>query len=124
MAYVDSNGGVNTDRRLVRISGSLGGADGFKDIICKEVTASESLLTPGLQTSATFQSKIYNNPSIKNWEGTKNQVMSIELRDDSGNQMKIAQTIYRLDNREMKINVGQVEEMTFHACDRTLLNDA
>lgn len=127
MSYVDrnsSNSGINSDNRLVKINGSLGGADGFEDIICKEVTASESLLTPGLQTSATFQSKIYNNETFKDWESTKNQILFVELRDGYNNQMKIAQTIYRLDNREMKINVGQVEEMTFHACDVSLLKDA
>ena len=122
---MDSNSGINSDKRLVRIeSGSLGGADGFEQITCREITATESLLTPGLQTSAIFQSQVYRNRSFKNWESTKNQVMSLVLRDSFGNRMSIAQTIYRLDNREMKTNVSQVEEMTFHACDRTLLNDA
>lgn len=125
MSYVESNGGTNSDKRLVRISGDLGGASGFEQIICKEITLTESLLTPGLQTSATFQSQIYNNKTFKNWEQTKNQIMSLDLRDGLGHQMSVQQTIYRLDNREfMPVNVGQVEEMTFHACDQTLLKDA
>lgn len=125
MSYVESNGGTNSDLRLVRISGDLGGANGYEQITCKEVTLTESLLTPGLQTSATFQSQIYNNNTFKNWDQTKNQIMSLDLRDGFGNSMSVQQTIYRLDNREfMPVNVGQVEEMTFHACDQTLLKDA
>ena len=39
--------------------------------------------------------------------------------------MRVNQTIYRLDNREMMpINVGQTEEFSIHACDKTLLEDA
>jgi hypothetical protein len=119
-----ANSVMNNELRTVTISGTLGGADNYEDIICKEITASESLLTPGLQTSATFQSKVYNNRIFKNWDATKNQVMFLDMRNKIGDEMKIAQTIYRLDNRELKINVGQIEEMTFHACDVTLLRDA
>lgn len=121
----DSNGGVNSDLGLVRLSGELGGATGYEQITCKEVTTTESLLTPGLQTSATFQSQIYKNSTFKNWDVTKNQLMSIDMRDGFGNRMQLAQTIYRLDNREfMPVNIGQTEEMTFHACDISLLKDA
>lgn len=121
-----SNGNVNSDDGLVRITGSLGGADGFEDITFKEVTATESLLTPGLQTAATFQSKIYvNDGGPKNWQATKNQIMSLDLRDNLGNIMNINQRIYRLDNRKfVGSNVSQNEEMIFHACDDTLLKDA
>lgn len=120
-----TNGGTNSDLRLVRLKGSLGGADGYEQITCKEVTATESLLTPGLQTSATFQSQIYKNTTFKNWDQTKNQIMSLDMQDGFGNSLQINQTIYRLDNREfMPVNIGQTEEMTFHACDQSLLKDA
>lgn len=130
MAFLDvqnnkaSRGGINAGDRLVRISGNLGNVD-FSQVTFKELTATESLLTPGLQTSATFQSQIYNNTTFKNWDQTKGQQMSIAMIDGLGNNMTIGQTIYRLDNREFQpINIGQTEEMTFHACDETLLEDA
>lgn len=125
MAYVDFSKPVqNDDLGLVKLSGELGGVN-YNQITCKEVTATESLLTPGLQTSATFQSQIYNNQTFKNWDITKGQTLKIDMSDNLGNSMSINQTIYRLDNREfMPINIGQTEEMTFHACDSTLLEDA
>jgi hypothetical protein len=123
--FNSSNGGVGTDSGRVRITGTIGGTDGFKQTTCKEVTTTESLLTPGLQTSATFQSQIYKNTPFKNWDATKNQIMFINMEDDFDNRMKVAQTVYRLDNREfMPVNIGQTEEMTFHACDVSLLKDA
>lgn len=129
MSFLDfsqnpSRGAVNSDDRLVRLTGELGGVN-YSQVTCKEVTATESLLTPGLQTSAVFQSQIYNNSIFKNWDETKGKEMSINMVDGVGNNMSIRQTIYRLDNREFQpVNIGQVEEMTFHACDQTLLEDA
>lgn len=129
MAFVDSQpnpsrGAINDDARLVRLSGSLGGVN-YTQVNCKEVTCTESLLTPGLQTSATFQSQIYNNATFKNWEETKGKDLNITMSDALGNNMSVNQKIYRLDNREFQpVNIGQTEEMTFHACDQTLLEDA
>lgn len=111
------------DRNMVELSGELGGVN-YKQVTCKEVTATESLLTPGLQTSATFQSQIYLNDTRKDWDQTKGKEMSITMKNND-KEMTIKQTIYRLDNREfMPVNIGQTEEMTFHACDKTLLKDA
>ncbi|NDB61169.1 hypothetical protein EB001_22420 [bacterium] len=135
MSYVGdySNGGTNSDRGLIRIDGTLGGADGYEQTTCKEITLTESLLTPGLQTSATFQSQIYGNRTFKNWDATKQQNMNLQMSDqlasqtqgEFGRQMSVNQTIYRLDNREFQpTNVSNVEEMTFHACDNTLLEDS
>lgn len=127
MATMDnrSNGGINSDQHLVRINGSIGGLDDYKQITCKEVTATESLLTPGLQTSATFQSQIYLNEPFKNWDDAKNKDLKLDLYDDTGKRLIIEQKIYRLDNREFNpVNIGQIEEMTFHACDKSLLKDA
>lgn len=115
---------MNDDRGMVTLSGELGGVN-YTQISCKEVTATESLLTPGLQTSATFQSQIYNNQTFKNWEATKGKMLTINMSNMFGDSMTINQKIYRLDNREfMPINIGQTEEMTFHACDQTLLEDS
>lgn len=115
---------MNDDRGMVTLSGELGGVN-YTQISCKEITATESLLTPGLQTSATFQSQIYNNQTFKNWEATKGKMLTINMSNMFGDSMTINQKIYRLDNREfMPINIGQTEEMTFHACDQTLLEDS
>lgn len=129
MSYTDfkndvSNGGINSQKRLVRISGDLGGVN-YTQVTTKEITASESLLTPGLQTSVTIQSQIYKNVVFKNWDRTKGQKLKLDLRDELGNSLSISQNLYRLDNREfMPVNIGQTEEMTFHACDISLLEDA
>lgn len=124
MAGNNSNGGINDERRQVRLSGELGGVN-YKQTTCKEVTLTESLLTPGLQTMAVFQSQIYKNEPFKNWDETKNKDLTLSMKDGLGNEMKVQQKIYRLDNREfMPVNIGQTEEMTFHACDDSLLEDA
>lgn len=113
------------DKGLVRLNGQLGGAEGFTQVTCKEVTCTESLLTPGLQTSATFQSKIYKNDTFKNWDAIKGKEITINMHDGYGNDMSVRQTVYRMDNREFQpVNVGQVEEFTIHACDKSLLDDA
>jgi hypothetical protein len=125
MSSLDFNkGGTNDQMRLVRISGDLGGVD-YTQVTTKEINATESLLTPGLQTSVTLQSQIYNNTIFKNWDRTKGQKLRLDLKDALGNEMTIDQRIYRLDNREfMPLNTGRTEEMTFHACDASLLEDA
>lgn len=127
MSYTDynpSNDGINSSDRLVEISGDFGGVN-YTQVTVKEITTTESLLTPGLQTSVTLQSQIYNNSTFKNWDQTKGQSLRINLKDGLQNKMDIVQKIYRLDNREfMPLNVGQTEEMTFHACDDSLLEDA
>jgi len=133
MSSVTDSGGINTDRGLVRINGYLGGADTYEQTTFREITLTESLLTPGLQTSATFQSQIYGNKKFKDWQQTKNQYIQLQLSDrlamesqgQQGREMFVRQRVYRLDNREFNPhNLSNVEEMTFHACDDSLLQDA
>jgi hypothetical protein len=101
--------------------------DEFPDFTIQEVFLGESLLTPGLQTSIVAQSYIHNSP-YKNFDVLKNKLVSIKLDRPSlyrfglPSTMDVKQTIYRLENRKM-VN-RSVEEMTFRACDVTLLNDA
>ena len=121
---------------VVNIEGA--GEDLLKDFTVREVMLAESLLTPGLQTSVKIQSYIHSTP-IKNYDVLKGRNIAINISRPILGKYKfktdldVSQTIYRLggrsstnpnatDNRKM-VN-RSVEEMTFHACDDTLLNDA
>lgn len=122
---------TSSGRGLVSIVGfDIAGVDGPELIqnTIKEINLTESLLTPGLQTSVTMQSAIYIPPG-KNFDRFKNKTLSFSLRfndlNDGRPPLTVSQQIYRLDNRRfMPLNVGQTEEFTIHACDQTLLNDA
>lgn len=120
-----SNGGINSDKGLVKLEGSIAGTEGYRQVTFKEVSLTESLLTPGLQTSAVFQSQIYGNTPFKDWSVAKNAALNLTMSDSFGQSMTVRQKVYRLDNREFQpVNVSNVEEMTFHACDDSLLEDA
>ena len=114
------------DELLVNAQVSVNGAE-LTDVTIKEVTLGESLLTPGLQTAVTLQSFVYTQQR-KNWMNLKNKTISINMSNRAseplGRSMTVSQKVYRIDNRELDINVGQTESLTIHACDQTLLNDA
>jgi hypothetical protein len=95
------------------------------EITVKEINIVESLLSPAVQVSATIQSNLYK-PSGKDFDQFKNKEMSFTLsRDTDKKRMKVSQQCYRLDNRDFALgNVGNAEEMTFHAIDKTVLKDA
>lgn len=92
-----------------------------------EVTLSESLLTPGLQTSVKVQSYIHNLP-VKNHDAYKGTLVSILLRRELlerfgiNPELGVKQTVYRVENRSFINN--NTEEFTVHACDPSLLVDA
>jgi len=100
------------------------GSEIFTEITVKEVVLGESLLTPGLQTAVTLQSFVYaDQPKI--WGSYKNQPLVITMNQPATKySMFVNQQLYRIDNRELDINVGQTETLTLHACDQSLLNDA
>jgi hypothetical protein len=112
---------------LISVYGfDIGGAAGeLAETTIKEIVLAESLTTPGLQTSVTLQSFIYTTFN-KNFDNFKNKPVTFNLvRENTGKSLQVAQQVYRLANRDfMPTNVGQTEEMTVHACDQTLLNDA
>lgn len=122
MSFVDTS--ANSDRRLVRINGSIGGIV-YPDITTKEIIIGESLLNPGLMLSMVFQSKVYDNFD-KVYMRFKNQPVEISLSDSLGHSMRISNMMaYRLDNRAMMpLNMGRTEEFTLHAVHETLLDDA
>lgn len=105
------------------------------DISIREVTLSESLLTPGLQTSVLVDSHLHVTPDgqgnplpPKNFDDYKNKIMSIEINrpllDTYGmpSTLQVQQRIYRLDGRKLINNNN--ERFRVHACDDSLLNDA
>lgn len=114
----------------------------MEDFSVKEVVLAESLLTPGLQTGIKAQSYIHNldeNEQVKFWDALKGVTVGIRITRPAlelwgyPKTMDVAQTVYRMggrsatdpnaiDNRKL-FNRG-VEEISLHACDPTLLNDA
>lgn len=99
----------------------------FQDLSAKEITLSESLLTPGLQTSIRFQSYIHSVP-IKILDNFKSAIVNIEVVKPAlapygfDPTFELFTRIYRLSNR-VRVN-NNIEEFTLHGCDDTLLNDA
>jgi hypothetical protein len=99
----------------------------FFDLTPKEITLTESLLTPGLQTAISFQSYAHN-PIVKNLDDFKTAIADIKIvkpvlaNYDYPSEMELSTRIYRMDGRRGLTN--RVEEFTLHGCDDTLLNDA
>jgi hypothetical protein len=104
--------------------------DIVKQITWDELYLGESLLTPGLQTSMSFQSYHHyiSNGKIKDLDQFKNKVGNIKItrpileKYNLPSEMEVRQIIYRLDNRDLYNNNN--ETFNFHMCDQTLLNDA
>lgn len=99
----------------------------FIDLSVKEMTLTESLMTPGLQTSMTFHNFIHT-PTIKVLDNFKSAVVNLYFERPVlqgfgfPKDLSIYSRIYRLSNRKLINN--NVEEFTLHGCDDTLLNDA
>lgn len=99
----------------------------FFNLTPKEITLTESLLTPGLQTSISFQSYSHN-PIIKNLDEFKTSIVDVKIVKPVlsyygyPSEMELTTRIYRMDNRNLITN--RIEEFTLHGCDDTLLNDA
>lgn len=102
-----------------------GGGSELEGVSIKEIMMSENLLTPGLQTFVRLHSTIYNPPG-KNFDNWKNKEMSFNLIGPSDRgTLNVNQKVYRLEDRHfMPTNVGATEEMTVHACDESMLEDA
>jgi hypothetical protein len=112
-------------------------SDLVDEFIINEVTMTESLLTPGLQTTLFVQNRI-NTKVVKNLNDFNDKDVTIratrpiisefynkEQRPDGKAYVDFLQTtqrIYRLSNRKL-INY-QVEEFQLELCDPSLLVDA
>lgn len=96
----------------------------------KEVTLTESLLTPGLQTSIRLHSYIHaiSKNGVKNLDLFEGAVANINISKDYlkrwnlPTSLGVSGPIYRLDGRHL-INPN-TEEMVLHICHRSLLDDA
>lgn len=147
MAYatniVDTQPQSNDPKHLVSAEITLGGAPAPKDVSVKEVIVGESLLNPSVHCAVTLQSTIYNDPNSiptpKDWDQYKGQALGLYITDkeyrtqsnsknlpgDNPREMRINQTIYRCDNRRFSnLNTGQVEDLTLHTIDNSILEDA
>lgn len=119
----------------------------FFSVSPKEIQLNESLLTPGLQTTIKLENEFITNfdtppadAARKWWDDLKGGEVEIiikkpglEIFGYKKTDMILNQKIYRLggrsattpnaqDNRKM---IGRtIEELTLHACDPTMLNDA
>jgi hypothetical protein len=99
----------------------------LKTISVKEITLSESLLTPSLATSITVMDEIETNP-VKILDVFYNKDVSITVERkineafQTDTKMEVKQRIYRIENR---IPQSQGYEFyTFQCCDESLLNNA
>lgn len=109
--------------------------DNAVDVTVKEASLTESLLTPGLQTSVVLDSHLHMSQlgtkpaQTKNFDDFKAKVMRLKisrplLKKYYGMEdtLNVSQRIYRLDQRRLLSNNN--EEFRVHACDDSLLNDA
>ena len=143
MAVADPNN-IATDTsdpdNYTSVAVSIEGSDEniVSDTSWTEIILAESILVPGLQTSIRFESFVDFLP-IKNFDDVKGLPLRIfiekpSLADYGYTRSKtIVQTLYRLGGRSStnpntqnnrKLINRTVEELTLHACDETLLNDA
>ncbi len=116
---------------------SLGGII-YPDVTVKEVIVGESLLNPSAHVAVTLQSAIYtpqtqeapffNIMKNKDWNSIRGQEMKLFIHDKDptkAREMRIRQKIYRIDNRHFSnLNTGQVEDLTVHSIDDSILKDA
>jgi len=98
-----------------------------EQVTITDVNLTESLLTPGLQTSITVHSKINNSfrRNLNDYYGKNIQVsVKREILKDTGHKSTFdtQQKIYRLSNRQ-RVNY-EIESFQIDACDDTLIQDA
>lgn len=98
------------------------------NISLKEINIVESLTSPVAHVMVVLQSAIYE-PKGKDFDKFKNQTMSFTLQGLEGSYQGVTYNVklktYRLDQRHMvQGNFTAVEEMTFHAIDESVLEDA
>lgn len=99
----------------------------FNNLSVKEISLTESLMTPGLQTSITFHNFLHT-PVVKILDNFKSAVVNINLKKPLLSafgfdpELSVYSRIYRLSDRTLVNN--NVEQFTLHGCDDTLLHDA
>lgn len=123
---IDTQAQSNDPRHLVSAVVRLGGYVP-PDTTVKEVIIGESLLNPSAHVAVTLQSAIYTE-AAKDWSQLKCEQLGLDIADANDTNlrtMRVSQEIYRCDNRHFaSLNTGQVEELTLHAIDTSILKDA
>ena len=123
---VDSKPQSNDPKYQVTATINLGVE--LRDVTVKEVVIGESLLNPSAHSVVTLQSAMYTAP--QNWDYFRCQPITINISDnsdaaDNPRKMTINQHIYRCDSRKFtNLNTGQVEELSLHGIDNSILKDA
>jgi hypothetical protein len=102
----------------------------IEEFTVNEVTMTESLLTPGLQTTLSVQSKV-NTPTAKDLSKFANKDVTILAQrpiirhlygEKYVDSLQTTQRIYRLTNR--RLSNYQIENFQLELCDPSLLVDA
>ena len=128
----DTTGVSDEDQRLIEVTPAFDVDPKLKlldQLTWQEIILGESLLTPGLQTSIRCHTKLHQVP-IRNYDLFKGVTFTLglfrqaltklyKLPEDS---FLLDQVVYRLDSRH-RYNEN-TEEITFHCCDPSLLDDA
>lgn len=125
---VDTKAQSNDPRYQVSATINLNGAN-LPDVTVKEVIVGESLLNPSAHVAVTLQSAMFYTTAsgeFIDWDQFRCKPININISDTEGNRtMVINQTVYRCDNRRFtNTNTGNTEDLTLHAIDQTILNDA
>ena len=121
---IDSSPQSNDPTAQVSASVDLGIK--LEDVTVKEVIIGESLLNPSAHAAVTLQSAMYFRPT--DWNYFRCRPITVNIKDNRPNTtrtMTVRQQIYRCDNRHFTTtNAGQVEELTLHSVDESILTDA
>ena len=121
----------DTDRAKIIINMPTLGDDVtniLDDTSVREVTMTESILTPGLQTTLAIQDKIHSTPQRRNLDDYSAQPLVVKIERPVLEEYNLepnfllVQKLYRLDNR--KLDSYTIQKFNLHACDPSLLRDA
>ena len=124
---IDTTQQSNDPRYLVSAKIQLPGQM-LEDVTVKEVIVGESLLNPSAHAVVTLQNAMYFRPT--NWDAFRCQPIGIYIYDNNNipnnpRTMTVNQQVYRCDDRHFSVtNTGNVEEVTLHSIDQTILVDA
>ena len=119
------------NRYLTSMVAAIVGADNelITEVTINEVSFTESLLTPGLQTTVYLQDTIHTEwfRNLDNYRGKFLEIKATrnilsEYKEFTRHDFFTRQQIYRLSNREN--DNYQIESFRLDACDPTLLTDA
>ena len=110
----------------LEVNFDISNPDNVNQFSPRELVMVESLLTPGLQTSLSFDSYLHN--PVKDYNDFKNANIHVKIKKPVlakfgyVDNIEFDATIYRQQNRHLINNNN--ENLVFQACHYTLLEDA